>query len=98
MTVSLRRAAEADVRAAVAYYAAAGPDLGEQFIEELGRLLSRLAVFPRSAQQVQGFAAVRRPLVRRFPFAVYYVERVEGVVVLRVVHTARSMDDDSIED
>lgn len=92
MKVVLRPDAEADVRAAVEYYGAAATDLGVEFIEELDRLLLRLSEFPRSAQRVQGFDAVRRALLRRFSFAVFYVEEEDQVVVLRVMHTARSTE------
>lgn len=92
MKVTLRPDAEADVRAAVEYYDAAETDLGGEFIDELDRLLRRLSEFPRSSQQVQGFDAVRRALLRRFPFAVFYAEEEDQVVVLRVIHTARSTE------
>lgn len=90
--VALRPDAEADVRAAVEYYDAAETDLRDGFIDELDRLLLRLSEFPRSAQRVQGFDAVRRALLRRFPFAVFYAEEEDQIVVLRVTHTARSTE------
>lgn len=92
MKVTLRPAAEADVLAAVEYYDDAEPDLGDQFIDGLDRLLLRLSEFPRSAQQVEGFNAVRRALLRRFPFAVFYVEGEDELVILRVIHAAQSTE------
>ncbi len=90
MTVVLRPEAEADVAAAHDYYYEAEPDLAQQFIDELDRLLLRLSEFPRSAQPVQGYEVVRRGLLRRFPFAVFYIQGDDEIIVLRVVHTARS--------
>lgn len=90
MIVVLRPEAEADVAAGHKYYDEAEPDLAQQFVDELDRLLLRLSTFPRSAQPVQGYGTVRRALMRRFPFAVLYVVGDDGTTVLRVIHTARS--------
>lgn len=88
--VVLRPAAEADVRAAVASYREVSDDLAASFLEQVDRLLQRLSVFPRSAQAVQGYDTVRRALVRRFSFAVFYDESDGAIVVLRVIHTSRA--------
>jgi plasmid stabilization system protein ParE len=93
LNVVLRPEAESDVAAAYQYYDQAGPDLIGQFIDELDRLLLRLSAFPRSAQPVEGYDAVRRALLRRSPFAVSYIAGDGEVVVLRVIHTARSQDE-----
>lgn len=89
MIVVLRPEAEADVAAGYKYYEEAEPDLAQQFLDELDRLLLRLSTFPRSAQPVQGYGTVRRALMR-FPFAVFYVIGDDEIIVLRVIHIARS--------
>lgn len=90
MKLVLRPDAEADVRAASEYYQEASPELVEDFLDELDRLLARLSEFPRSAQEVEGYPSVRRALMRRFPFAVFYTVDEDGLLVLRVIHTTRS--------
>lgn len=90
MNVVLRPEAEADVVAACKYYDEADQEMTSEFVDELDRLLLRLAEFPRSAQPVEGYDAVRRALLRRFPFAVLYVAGDNEIIVLRVIHTARS--------
>jgi plasmid stabilization system protein ParE len=90
VNVVLRPDAEADVTATYEYYGEADQDLAEQFIDELDLVLRRLAEFPLSARQVQGYGSVRRALLRRFPFAVFYISRDDEVLVLRVIHAARS--------
>lgn len=90
MTLVLRPAARADVTAASEYYGEASPEPVEDFIDELDRLLARLAEFPRSAQEVEGYPSVRRALMRRFPFAVFYTMDEDVLLVLRVIHTSRS--------
>lgn len=90
MNVALRPEAEADVAAAYQYYDEEEADLAHQFLDELDRLLLRLSEFPRSAQPVRGYKTVRRGLLRRFPFAVFYIHGDNEIIVLRVIHTARS--------
>ena len=79
--------------AASDYYREASPELVGEFIDELDRLLARLSEFPRSAQQVEGYPSVRRALMRRFPFAVFYTVDEDLLLVLRVIHTSRSPRD-----
>jgi len=91
MKVVLRPGAVTDVRAARDHYEEAKPGLGGEFATELDRLFERLAVFPRSAPYVAGYEPVRRAHLRRFPFAVFFqVSDADQIVVLRVIHTARS--------
>lgn len=94
MNLFLRPAAVADVRATRNYYEQAGSRLHEQFAVELDRLFARLIAFPRSAPLVSGYEPVRRALLRRFPYAVFYrPTEPDRVDVLRIVHTARSPND-----
>jgi plasmid stabilization system protein ParE len=89
----LRPAAVADIRAARDYYAQTGARLDEKFADELDRLFARLEAFPRSAQVVVGYEPVRRSLLRRFPYAVFYrLTEPDRIDVLRIIHTTRSSD------
>ncbi|CAN5903459.1 type II toxin-antitoxin system RelE/ParE family toxin [soil metagenome] len=93
MKLLLRPAAVADIRATRDYYEQAGSKLHEQFAEELDRLFARLEAFPRSAPVVAGYEPVRRALLRRFPYAVFYrLTEPDRIDVLRIVHTTRSPD------
>lgn len=90
----LQPAAAADIRATRDYYEQAGSSRHEPFAEELDGLFARLEAFPRSAPVVAGYAPVRRALLRRFPYAVFYrLAEPDRIDVLRIVHTARSQDD-----
>lgn len=93
MKLFLRPAAVDDIRAARDYYADADQELDEQLAEDLDRLFALLEAFPRSAPLVEGYEPVRRTLLRRFPYAVFYrLTEPDRIDVLRVVHTARSPD------
>jgi plasmid stabilization system protein ParE len=83
-----------DIRDAVEYYEAAEGGLGDEFLDALEQLIARLTVFPRSAQPVAGYEHVRRALVARFPYAVFYRHADDRIDLLRVLHTTRSTSAD----
>jgi plasmid stabilization system protein ParE len=89
----LRPAAVDDIRTARGYYADSDPRLDEHLAQDFDRLFARLEAFPRSAPVVVGYEPVRRAVLRRFPYAVFYrLTEPDRIDVLRVIHTARSSD------
>lgn len=86
--IVLRPQAIEDLRAAKRYYEDQRLALGDELRDALDIAFERLRAFPRSAAPVAGFPGVRRALVRRFPYAVFYVGTHSAIVVLRVLHTA----------
>jgi plasmid stabilization system protein ParE len=95
--VVLTPSAVADLRATREYYDAAEAGLSGRFVVALDELFSRLQAFPRSAPPVAGYRDVRRAVVRGFPFVVLYRVGPEQLVVLRVLHAARSDAERSAE-
>ncbi len=89
MRIVLRPQAIDDLRAAKEHYDEEQAGLGDELREALDILFERLQTFPRSAAGVAGFPGVRRALVARFPYAVFYATRTKRIVVLRILHTAR---------
>ena len=65
-------------------------ELSRRFAEALDVLFARLEEFPRSAALVAGYSAVRRAVVRGFPYVVPYRYAPDRIDVLRVLHAARS--------
>jgi plasmid stabilization system protein ParE len=88
----LRPDAVNDLHAARKYYDEARPGLGDDLVDDVDRLFERLRAFPRSAPLVAGYEPVRRALLRRFPYAIFYRPGTERIEILRIVHTARSPD------
>jgi plasmid stabilization system protein ParE len=85
--VSIRAAAEADLRAAQEWYESQCPGLGGEFRLSVADALTRLEQSPELFPlYYRGF---RRVLTRRFPDKLFY--RVEGdaVMVFRMRHGAR---------
>lgn len=82
LAVLLRPEAEADLLEARAWYAEREAHLGERFAGELeatiGRIVERPALFPRVHDET------RRAVLHRFPYAVYYRQAGDTIVVLAV--------------
>ncbi|HEY8121964.1 MAG TPA: type II toxin-antitoxin system RelE/ParE family toxin [Myxococcota bacterium] len=88
MIARLTPEAAADVREARAWYASLNPRLARDFMLELDFCVSMLERSPELAQRVD--AQLRRALLRRFPYGVFYVVEVNEVVVLACLHGRRS--------
>jgi plasmid stabilization system protein ParE len=67
----LRPYAEADVEGAVSYYFARGPQLAFRLLAELDVAFDRIRENPQQFAFVE--EPVRRVLLRRFPYSIYYV-------------------------
>jgi plasmid stabilization system protein ParE len=85
--VIVRAPAEADVRDAAFWYETKRDGLGIEFTLELDALYERIAQNPRQFPEVAD--DVRRALLRRFPYAVYFVVTDQGPVVIAVLHQHR---------
>ena len=85
--VSIRAAAEADLREAEDWYEGQRPGLGGEFLISVADALTRLEESPEHFPvYYRGF---RRVLMERFPYKVFF--RIEGdtVIVFRILHAAR---------
>lgn len=88
MTVRLRQEAEADLSDAARWYEERQPGLGSEFLDEVRRSLSSIADHPGLYPRVSG--DIRRALIRRFPFGVFYLVDEPDIVVLAVMHGSRA--------
>lgn len=79
--------AEADIQEAYVWYQQAGQDLGSQFLDAVKGTLSQVAGHPQAFGVVHG--PIRRALLRRFPYGVFYILEEEDVVVLGCFHARR---------
>jgi plasmid stabilization system protein ParE len=85
----VRPLAKADMREAATWYEAEKPGLGDQLVDEIGEALSRIRRLPLSFPEVG--RRVRRALLHRFPYAVYFLMVEENsAVVLAVLHQHRA--------
>lgn len=79
--------AELDLAEAFAWYEEQRPDLGRKFLDEADAVFARIAEFPLAFPAVEN--PVRRGLLKRFPFAVYFLPEATAVKVYAVLHHRR---------
>lgn len=85
----VRPLAEADIQEASDWYEEQERGLGGRFLDELGETLASVRRAP--LQFPITWRTLHRALLRRFPYAVYFVQRAEGrVVILAVLHQRRA--------
>lgn len=85
--VRLRPEAEQDVAEAALWYEANEPGLGAQFADQVQATINTIAEQPNAFTTVH--KSVRRALVRRFPFGVFYQIDKDGVIVIAILHGSR---------
>ena len=80
----IRPKAEAQAASARDWYDDQLPGLGDDFIDRLDEAIPKAHANPLHYQKV--LHEIRRVLLRRFPFAVFFVAEPQRVVVLAVLH------------
>ena len=82
--VRLRPEAEQDLVEAATWYEVNQPGLGQQFLDEVQETLSSISEQPLAYTLV--YRSVRRALLSRFPFGVFYVMSDPTLIVVAVLH------------
>jgi toxin ParE1/3/4 len=80
--VSFRPDAEAEALETRDWYEGRQPGLGAEFRAALDETIDRIAENPMQFRRVQG--EIRRAILNRFPYAVYFREASSDIVVLAV--------------
>jgi toxin ParE1/3/4 len=83
----LRREAALEFREAREWYEARRTGLGAEFEAQVDAAIADVADNPHRHPRVHG--DVRRLLVRRFPYAVFFIIEQQEVVILAIFHCAR---------
>ncbi len=86
--VRIRPEAERDVRHAVSWHEEQRPSLGRELILELDAVYERLAENPHLYADIR--RGIRRVIVRRFPYGVFYLVSDTEVRVIAVVDMVRN--------
>jgi len=86
-TLQVRRAAELEIAEAQLWYEAQQAGLGAEFRSEVSRVIEQLAGLPFVYQVVH--RDVRRAIVRRFPYLVWYCVAAETVIILACTYVGR---------
>jgi plasmid stabilization system protein ParE len=80
-------AAEAELQEAQDWYDTRVEGLGDRFFAAVDALLPRIGDNPE--QFPTAYTNLRRVMVRRFPYALYFRIEAEGVYVIACFHTSR---------
>jgi len=80
--------AELDLDEAYSWYQAQAPDLGADFLGAVNMCIAAIRRHPEAYQLVD--PTMRRALLRRFPFAVFYEVGPAEILVYAVFHGARN--------
>lgn len=85
--IVLRDEAQAEFDEAFDWYESKRAGLGSEFVAEIQKVFDRIAVTPLLHRAV--LADIRKAVVRRFPYCVYYRPHDDRVEVIAVFHTRR---------
>jgi plasmid stabilization system protein ParE len=88
LKIVIRPQAEAEIRAAFEWYEGIVEGLGDRFLAELDRVLTRVGESPNLFPNAQGF---RRAVVAKFPYCIYFRTSGEVAVVVSVLHGRRDL-------
>ena len=94
LRVVFRRIAKRELDDAISWYEHRREGLGQEFSVAVERLLDRIIVSPNQFARIRG--TIRRAVLRRFPFCIYFLVEDDLVVVLAIFHAKR--DPDRLED
>lgn len=84
----LRPRAERDIQSAYEWYESQRAGLGNEFLAAPRERLETVRGHPESSPVI--YRGIRRAVVSRFPYLIFYIARPERVAVLAVLHHARN--------
>ena len=88
LRVILRDRAQNDLRSAFKWYESVRAGLGAQFLAAVQERLENIAEFPEAHPVI--YRRIRRAVVSRFPYLIFYRPAPARIDVLAVLHHARN--------
>ena len=85
--IIVRRRAKRDIREARLWYRKISHDLGEAFIKSVDDAIALAQRYPLAFHLVH--RTLRRVLLQRFPYALFYEFSDDRIIVVAVLHQAR---------
>ena len=89
--IVFRASANAQLVAAKTWYDQQRHGLGDEFARSLESAINRVARNPFAAPAV--YKDVRRVLLKRFPYSIFYIVDGDNLLVLSCLHTSRAVVD-----
>jgi plasmid stabilization system protein ParE len=87
-SVVFRQIAKREFDDAISWYENRREGLGRDFSVAVEQLLGRIALSPNQFACVKG--VVRRAVLRRFPYSIYFVVEADRILVLAIFHARRA--------
>lgn len=87
MKIEFLKAAQTELDEAFNWYEAQQLNLGIQFLNEFDNALRRIVVYPESYALLG--SDIRRCLIKRFPYGVWYGIDTDTIVIVAVAHLHR---------
>lgn len=94
LSVVFRPIAKREFDDAISWYQDRREGLGREFSVAIEQQLGRIALTPNQFACVRG--DVRRAVLQRFPYSIYFIVEVDRIVVLAIFHARR--DPSQLED
>jgi plasmid stabilization system protein ParE len=88
LSVVFRRIAKREFDDAISWYQDRREGLGQEFSIAVEQQLEKIALSPNQFACVRG--EVRRAVLRRFPYSIYFMVEDERIVVLAIFHARRA--------
>ncbi|MCF6245401.1 MAG: type II toxin-antitoxin system RelE/ParE family toxin [Sulfurovum sp.] len=86
-TIEFKSEVYADIKIAYDWYESQRMGLGEDFLLTLEESYAKIARTPKLYQII--YKSVRRKLVRRFPYGIFFIFKDDKIIILAVMHTKR---------
>jgi plasmid stabilization system protein ParE len=80
--------AEAEFKASAAYYESQRAGLGDEFAVEVEAGLQRIAQMPQALPR-HGSSQLRKCILKRFPFTIFFLELEDRIWIAAVAHQRR---------
>ena len=87
MRLIIRSDAEADITSGRDWYEQQRDGLGTEFLEEISSTIAAVQLEPLRFPVV--YRKLRRALVHRFPYGVFFIAGTDAIVVVAAIHLAR---------
>ena len=87
MRLVVRPAAEADIVEAALWYEQRSPGLGPEFLRAVDVSLAEIARMPERYPVIH--RELRRALLPRFPYGIYFLAMPDAVIVVACIHARR---------
>lgn len=79
--------AREDLQLAYQWYESQLNGLGDQFLEQIERVLEKLLIFPEHCPVAR--EPYRRCLIQKFPYSLFYIIELEDIVIQSIFHNHR---------